>query len=341
MKKMISRYFPIAILLPLLLSCGKEEDDGNGDGEEIGDIVGTLPLKFAGDVVVAGSYAFVTMDSLGVAVVDVHVPSSPVLVDTLATYDESRELFIHGNRLYVADFRGGITVFDISDPASPIQIAHYPSAGDHTNDLFATDSHIFEAGGQGSNGLLVIRDASGSILGTYTNSEADEMYRGFACVWVDGDHAYAGTNGGWLHMVDVSQPSSPVKVGEYYNPGTTGYDVWLLDVLVSGNRAYLADWGGGFIVLDVSDPANPQELGVFTAAEDGPDFYDVVLDGNTAYTANGWGCLAVIDVSDPRDMNLTLTVNPSGSSYHGVALYGNYAAVADNAGKQLAIIRVK
>ncbi|MEO0179805.1 MAG: hypothetical protein ABIM74_04675 [candidate division WOR-3 bacterium] len=338
MNRIYPRYFFLGLLLCLAVSCSREDSNV---GEEIGDIVATLPLRFADDVAVAGDYAFVTMDSLGVAVVDIHDPRSPVVLDTLQTHHESRELFVHGHRLYVADFRGGITVFDISDPGSPTELANYPSAGDHTNDIFVTDNHIFEAGGQGSNGLLTIRDLSGSILGTYTNTEGDEIYRGFACVWVDGDRAYAGTNGGWLHIIDVSNPSVPVKLGEYYNPGITGYDVWVLDVLVSGTRAYLADWGGGFIVLDVSDPANPQELGVFKDAPDGPDFYDVALDGSVAYTANGWGCLAVIDVSDPTNMSLILSVNPRGSSYHGIALYGSYAIIADNGAKQMAVIRVK
>ncbi len=334
----------LAILTIGFIACTSEEstnNGNNGNNGNLGEIVGTLSLDYATDVAVAGSHAFVACKSRGVAVVDISNVQSPTLVTTLATHGESRELFIANNKLYVADFTGGITVFDIANPAAPTELDNYEATGEHVNDVFATAQNIYEAGGEANDGLLVIRDASGNQLGTYINNDGTEEDRGFSAVWVDGNYAYAGTNGGWLHIIDVSNPASPANVATYYNQGTAGHEPWILDVAVSSGKAYLADWGAGLIALDVSNPASPQELGVFTAAEDGPNFYDVILDGNKAYTANGWGGMAVVDVSNPASMTLALTTNPSSSSYQGIALYNNYAVIADNGVQQLVIVKVK
>ncbi len=67
-----------------------------------------------------------------------------------------------------------------------------------------------------------------------------------------------GTRG--LEIWDVSNSSSPQKLGNYWTPG------YAYGVYVSGNCAYVADWWTGFRIIDVSDPSSPSEMGFYKTA---------------------------------------------------------------------------
>lgn len=88
-----------------------------------------------------------------------------------------------------------------------------------------------------------------------------------------GDYAYMaadaqGFDGRMLKVVDVSDPTSPEEVGEWWWPGQGPDDEEEADATyyfhgpayVDGDRAYLAYGDIGMVTLDVSDPTDPQFL---------------------------------------------------------------------------------
>lgn len=69
-------------------------------------------------------------------------------------------------------------------------------------------------------------------------------------LYVAGSHAYVGSIGGILYIVDISQPSNMRKVAEVAAGGSA------LDVKVDGDMAVVgvrSESGGGVVVIDVSD----------------------------------------------------------------------------------------
>jgi hypothetical protein len=62
--------------------------------------------------------------------------------------------------------------------------------------------------------------------------------------------AYVADGERGLQIIDVSNPSAPVRRGGYDTSGNA------LDVCVSGDLAYVAD-GYGLQIIDVSNPAAP------------------------------------------------------------------------------------
>ena len=348
--KSMKRKLSIAMMVILLfseMSCKKDKDeDNNNNGNNtptvpVGTIVSSISLNYACAVAIYDHYAYVGQKTQGFSVVDISNPASPTVVKTVSISDV-RKLFVHNGKLYVAAYVGGAAVYSLSNPANPT-FERSIMQGDQVSNIFADDQYIYLAGGVNStNGFISIHNQSdGSLVGQYINNNASESNRGYASLWVSGNYIYAGTNGGYFHVIDKTNPQSPTKIGSYFNTGTPGHEPWMLGMYVSGNKAYLADWGAGLIVLDISNPSSPAELGVFTGGSDGPNAYDVVVDGNTAYVANGWGCLTVVNVQNPASMSMIFEVNPSSSSYQSVKLYGNYAVVADNGQQKMSIIRVK
>lgn len=344
MKKLIPfKAFLLLSVVILFASCTKEDVDDPIDNptDQVGDIVSTVNLTGIYDVAVYSHYAYVGQNQSNLSVIDLSDINNPVVVSTIQPYGDMRKSFIHNKLLYIAGYTEGLYIYSISNPASPQYIDHiYP--GDECSSVFLTDSFLITAGGISANGLLSIYDVNTrTLIGSYTNSATDETARGYQCLDIVGNYIYAGTNAGYMHIIDISDPSTPTLVSRYYHPGTPGHAPWLLGLQVSNNTAYLADWGAGFISVDVSDINNPTLLQAFTGGTDGTQEYDVIIDGNTAYVGNGWGGLLVMDITNPSNMTLKFEVNPNAASYLDIALYGDYVLAADNGNQMLSIIKVK
>jgi len=131
-----------------------------------------------------------------------------------------------------------------------------------------------------------------------------------------------------LHIVDASDPSSPVGLGVYRTLGR------ITSVAASGNVVYIAEetqtgdkgeWGGGLDVLDVSDPSQPQELCFYPLAG---WLVEVVLSGNLAYVLPHGGSLYALDVSNPAYPRALGAVCGVYDAY-GLTLAGGLAYIAN------------
>jgi hypothetical protein len=269
--------------------------------------------------------------SFGVRVFDLHDPSDPVMVSTFA--DGASEPDLAGTwteKVIVDSFKGrdiavvsfqncardpntgvidpdahrGWGLYDVTDPANPQRLS-----------LVFTDVRD-----QGSHEIWL--EKRGNKLYVYTAVILSELL-------TSPDAATPGVPD--FQIWDVSDPTDPVKVGEWgawaelgVHP-TDGQGAFAFNFVHSvvgaivGNqhRAYLSYWDLGTIILDVSDPANPQFIGrtEFTADEEGnahsawlarggniliqadEDFTPVGPDG----TEDAWGYARIFDISDPAN----------------------------------------
>ena len=180
-------------------------------------------------------------------------------------------------------------------------------------------------------------------------------------VAVKGDTAYFG-NGGYLEIVDFSEPSNPLELSKIVLPSV------VQDVTISGDYAYVADNDAGLRIIDISNPLNHNEVGFFitenyaegiavcdnyayvAAGDSGlyvlriEDFQNIILEYR--YTTNTWTgsvCqegdyiymwfdgvgLKIFDISNPPDLHI---IGELSSSYLAWGLHknGNYLYVAAN-----------
>ena len=143
------------------------------------------------------------------------------------------------------------------------------------------------------------------------------LYGPARAAFSEGDYVYICAENA-LVIFDITNPQSPVPVGDTYTPGFAYY------VHVSGSYAYVADYDDGLRIIDVSDPANPFEAGYY---DTGGYARGVHVSGSYAYVADYYDGLRIIDVSDPA--------NPFEAGYYdtggyacGVHVSGSYAYVA-------------
>jgi hypothetical protein len=202
-----------------------------------------------------------------------------------------------------------------------------PPASDFAGDDFYYDHHAQHGP---SSGHLPGSDENVELVGKrkLTNQEGD-----ISDVSALGDFAYLGDWGakcqsGGVHIVDISNPSTPTKVG-FLNAGGTGYqtegiqalhidtDEYTRDILVVSNEWCLAKSNpklnpGGITIYDIDDPTNPVRL---VRA-----FGDFDLHGSRANeshsviawdTGEGDAFAAAIDNEEVEDVDLFEITDPS------------------------------
>ncbi len=179
-------------------------------------------------------------------------------------------LSIAGNLAFVTNRSDGLTVIDITDPLSPKRIGSPTS----------------------------FRKAAGT-----TN------------VTVEGTIAYVGSNtagnfgyhNGAVHVVDVSNPQSPIQLSEVHTDGPAG------PLTVVGDFVYVPDGNQGLAIIDVTDPNNATKI--TPQLETGPGTGGVLVRGNLAYVTSRDG-LVIVDIDDPRN---PIIADQIGSDVSGIA----------------------
>ena len=246
-----------------------------------------------GYVHVSGKYAYVAAKGSGLKILDISNFSSPEIVGSITNIGSPGKVYLYGDYAYVTVNSDGekyvtpwLQVVNITDPASP-ELA----------------------------GSVAVPGSIQTKLGS---------------IYVSGDYAYLTGSSpewtgslGWLTIVDISDPTSPVLVSSY-NLSDNAYGVQ-----VSGNYAYVTyvtPWccsyfgGAGLLVIDISDPTNPVTIGSY---ETSGNAFDVHVSENYAYVAAGQAGLQIIDISDPRSPAFAGSLDIAGSTVKNINVSGS------------------
>ena len=110
-------------------------------------------------------------------------------------------------------------------------------------------------------------------------------------VAVQGNYAYVG-EGRSLLILDISNPSSPSRVGKVVLPGA------VMDIALFGQYAYVAALEGGLQVVNISNPAAPSICG-FYSTTNGASAEGIAILGGLAYVADRNAGLEIFDLGNP------------------------------------------
>ncbi|MFO1458325.1 MAG: hypothetical protein U1G08_02880 [Verrucomicrobiota bacterium] len=314
---------------------------------------GATPPQFgrAYGVTVTGNIALVSDLLLGVLAVDVSRPEEPFPLGSAPTLAESYALQVVDGRLFIAEGLAGLRILDLriglpqalvwqAPPEGPLALdVPYPLSVS-SDSLLPVDvvvdrgparieqgvltitnlgTVVLRAGNPGDVGRLPVKEFRVynqqeivlTTLGTFPTAET------VLGVDVVGTTAYLASGSIGLEVVDISNPSAPVRLGVY---NTTG-NAW--KVRVVGTTAYVADGGAGLQVLDVSDPAAIRRLsGVNTSGS----ALGLEVVGSVLYLTDQQGGLSLFDVSDPTALR-RLAVVPFPEPVLGVSVSGTLAYV--------------
>lgn len=142
-------------------------------------------------------------------------------------------------------------------------------------------------------------------------------------VVIEGNYAYVAADSAGLRIVDVSDPTDPVEVGEVESLGTVS------NVTVSGNYTYVVD-NLGLRIIDTSNPNEPSESGIYELG----GIKHIALKGDYIYVSQGFTTLRIVDISDPSNPSTADTYHVTDRMWD-IVVEGDYVYVAADSTLQI------
>jgi hypothetical protein len=310
---------------------------------EIGQVVRDLALSGSSTLVAAG------LDRL--FLVDVSDPERPAVESSVALPRAGwiGSLSTVGDHLFFVALDDLLHVFDLSDPAFPVDVSSFSTDGPYSVAVSGQRAYLSEYAGlrvldvsdpahpasialhEGLGGDLTLSGngrrlamSSGCAMYDCTNTAfADledpdhpivhgdyETSQTYSTVVLVGGRAYLG-NG---EILDLSDLDHPVPVGRL-----PARRVW--DLLATGARAYVASERDGVRIFGVADPANPYEIGSFPTPAPTSGGY---LAGDLAVTLSE-NAVRIFDLSDPHHPALVANKKTGVQPMRGFLPTGEFA----------------
>jgi hypothetical protein len=227
------------------------------------------------------------------AVIDARNPSAPVWVQRIRTQREGTGVTISNGYLYYAqrgdgygpqELRGGVTVFDLSDPAYPMGTGYFLELPDDAAAIAAANGRGYVA--CNSLGVRVI-DMSNPRIPEESGALTPPTGGPFV---ISNGFAYMVDRSLWI--ADVSSPDHPVQLSSLEIPGDG------VAIAIGGDHLYVAVRDYGLQIIDVSNRSAPVEVGAYSLPAMG-DIRDLAAAENYVFVVDHECRLVVVDASDP------------------------------------------
>jgi hypothetical protein len=272
----------------------------------------TLPQPRANALAVVGSLVCIANGAAGLQLVDVSVPSAPVIVGVLPVPSGAEAVAVDGGLACVLDTSAGLLVVDIATPTAPQLIGTLAIPGTMLSVAMGNGRACVGVAGTGLHVVDLAQPAAPTLIGSVDTGTGprDIVSRGDQAFVTDSNH---------LLTVDVSGPGAPNVVASAY----ISYPPELA-LAVDGTTAYVASVGSLLSVVDITNVNNPPVLGQ-PALPANPE--RVALTDSHAWVTDGSDSLWSVDITNPVAPTTTGSVSlPAEAS--GLAVEGLHAFVA-------------
>jgi len=233
------------------------------DSYYLDDVTFVDPATAYGNLLVYGNYVYYYVDAETVEVFDVSDDGSISHLITLNSFaDLANRYALQGNLLFATEASNLITIWDLQNPLSPVQV------GSYTFSHFALDiavngnyAYVSHYGGVPVGFMISVLDISNPDSPTLVssfNGGCDRLLYHNGYLYVNSIASQA------IQIIDATDPSNLTWSGQISYP----IDFFESDMLVSGDVLVIRSEeptvegkiAGAFLRYDLANPASPQAL---------------------------------------------------------------------------------
>lgn len=239
------------------------------------------------DVALSGNYAYVlqivSSSETRLLTFDISDKENPSLTSTVDV-PKAYRVAVSGASLFVAcNSSGGLKIFDISHPESPVQTGGYGEGANSYSGIVADDSRVYLSFGV----YLTVVDASDNdapvLLGKFSTGFQ------YSFLAASGDVVYiSNSEKGDLLEIDTGNPSNPVTESNYASPSVVS------GVAANGMYLFNTDLEHTVYTYDLSAPGTPESINSFSVN----DLDDIFASDDALFVSDANGTVRVYDMED-------------------------------------------
>lgn len=239
--------------------------------------------------------------------------------------DGVQNLFLQGNKLYVANIWAGLQILDVSDVNNPKELGKYELTK-RTRNVYVEGNYAYLSVEIEGVYIFDISDPAKIKLVSKIVTPTSEAY------WVVAKfpNVYIAEGPEGVSIYNIRQPERPRIASTFDTQG------WAWGLFLDRSDLYVADKSAGMVILDISNPGSPKKRGQFLGMKNAKT---IQIENGLAYVANGPDGMWILDVANPELPSLVSKVNVNGYVFHA-SKYGNSAFLSNEISKQLEIIDV-
>ena len=234
-----------------------------------------------------------------------------------------------GNEYALLGVRSGTSIISLADPTNPVQVAFIPGTNSIWRELRVHGQYAYVVADATSDGLQIIDLTNLPNSATLANQITTWFSRAHN-IHIDNGYAYAigtNTNGGGMHILDLSNPVNPVRTAVYTSSN------YIHDITVFNSDTVVAAAEDSYDLVDVSNKFSPQLISVSQGI---PGMYAhsgwMTQDNRYFYGTEEFNVvdITVWDLVDRTSWDLVISSweMPSNSTVHNLYIKGDYAHIS-------------
>lgn len=243
------------------------------------------------------------------------IKHSPNTIEEVGYYrmsgGESRGVALYEKELYVADYRRGMLVYDIGQPAAPELIGLYSSSGGALK--VAVSRGLLALALEGSE--IVIYSRANPHFGVIGRVKLPGEVTG---LFFGGDRLIVTCGYSGLVIVDLADPSRPLIMGRYNAGGRAASPT------VQGSYIYFTDSRSGLVVLQLYSSGRISEV---TNILPGTEAAAFITGGKRGFLLTSRSIAMLEPVAEPLNCSVVGSTAITGS-HSSMALFHNFLFTA-------------
>ena len=266
------------------------------------------------------SFLYLACGYGGLVILDITLPSKPVLVGFLDTLGSIEKVFFDQGFVYAITNQREIVIIDVHLPSSPVVVGHFLSDASFS-DLFVQDAFLFLTSYDGSLHVFdVSNKASISLLTIYF----PENFRNALSIFVLNHLVFLGTDFGFeiLNFTTVTNP----ELLSNWTPSSSWYSI---DIFIDGPLLYTLNFFQGLLIFNISEIAHPVFLGSWEASGENTTFLGrMSIKEHFVFIIDYWQNAFLVNCSAPTNPEI-LSIYGTSTGFSSVAWMNNFVYLTD------------